>query len=738
MIMKSWIKPASAYLIAMVLMAVSPLTATAQRGLIGARPLTHQEVEDYGLPADTQVSGGLFTVGIGQPLYLEALITNTIPASNILGVNWVVSNAPIGSVAVFTASPLGTNIPIYSVADREVYRVGGRTLFRPDVAGPYTVVATVNTNGGNLVLSRTVTAGTYLGVNTCALCHSGGIVASNKVTPWSQTGHATFFTRAIDGEAGSYYNKNCIQCHTVGYDTNALAVNGGFDDVAAQHGWTFPTVLTNGNWLAMPQALKNVANIQCENCHGPGSQHAYSLGASNLISVSFSSGDCAQCHEDQPYHFKNLEWNNSRHAIATRYPTGENRAACVRCHSGVGFVDFVNNTTPPRTGYEAVTCSACHDPHNGSNPHQIRKMGNVTLNDGFTTITNGGMGALCMNCHLSRRNATNYVETTTGGSSFGPHHSLQTDMLYGANAITYGKLIPSSAHRDVVTNACITCHLQETSPLSPGHLNVGGHTFSPSWDADTPGDASDDVHLTGACVQCHGQITSFNFARQDYDGDGTVEGVQTEVRGLLDQLGNLLPPAGPTVVATPSFTKQQLRAAYNHAFVDQDGSYGVHNISYAVGLLKASIADLTDDADHDGLSDTWEIARFGNINTYDGLDDVDGDGVNNALELAAGTNPNAVDTDSDGFSDLAEMQAGSDPVNASDTPGLIVRIFGAGELEFASQIGKTYQIQMVTELSTAWQTVSTNIPGTGGNISRLVSTRNGGNQAFYRVVQIGP
>ena len=59
------------------------------------------------------------------------------------------------------------------------------------------------------------------------------------------------------------------------------------------------------------------------------------------------------------------------------------------------------------------------------------------------------------------------------------------------------------------------------------------------------------------------------------------------------------------------WTRPQLRAAYNYLFVVEDGSYGVHNLSYAVGLLKASIADLTGDANNDGLPDSWQIQYFG-------------------------------------------------------------------------------------------------------------------------------
>ena len=44
-----------------------------------------------------------------------------------------------------------------------------------------------------------------------------------------------------------------------------------------------------------------------------------------------------------------------------------------------------------------------------------------------------------------------------------------------------------------------------------------------------------------ACAPCHAGLTDFNrMSRADYDGDGVVEGVQTEVRGLLDVLGQMI------------------------------------------------------------------------------------------------------------------------------------------------------------------------------------------------------
>ena len=165
-------------------------------------------------------------------------------------------------------------------------------------------------------------------------------------------------------------------------------------------------------------------------------------------------------------------------------------------------------------------------------------------------------------------------------------------MLMGTNGYTYGEQIPSSAHQFVVQNTCVDCHMQTVAATDPAFLNAGDHTFKTTY-APT-GKAAED--LVGACQTCHGSdITTFNFPLFDYNGDGVIDGVQTEVQDLLDQLSTLLPPnnsvkASLTIDST--WTKPQLEAAYNWLFVTNDGSRGIHNTAYAVGLLKASISNL--------------------------------------------------------------------------------------------------------------------------------------------------
>src|SRR5512138_1209098 len=80
--------------------ALSAGAATTVLGpQIVSRPLTPGDKTRYGLPSSLEVSGGLNTVGIGTPIYLEAEVSSTIAASNITAVTWSVTT-PLGSTAV--------------------------------------------------------------------------------------------------------------------------------------------------------------------------------------------------------------------------------------------------------------------------------------------------------------------------------------------------------------------------------------------------------------------------------------------------------------------------------------------------------------------------------------------------------------------------------------------------------------------------------------------------------------
>jgi len=590
-------------LLAIVFVVCCAVTASAQTVALNAqlvpRALSRDDLSAAGLPSTLELSSGLATVGVGQPVYLDALVNLAIPASQIASVTWALTAVPSNSKAVLADSPLGTKMPTYEPSDRLTLQVAGRKLLRPDVAGRYTVTATITTVGNGVAsLMLYVNASTYVGATACALCHSTGPANTQwSVAPmWQKTLHAEIFKDNLNGADGTTYASTCWGCHTVGYDTNAAAVNGGFDDVMAQLGWTPPATMQPGNWDKVPAALQNVANIQCENCHGAGSQHVASGGNPLLISKSITTGVCGQCHGAATHHIKSMEWGNSLHAVTTTTPSGAGREACVGCHTANGFIGRIEGATTVDTTYTAINCQTCHEPHGQTVPtaaaHQLRTLSAVTLMDG-TKITTGGTGMICMNCHQARQNAATYAATTAGNSHFGPHDGPQTDMLMGTNAFTYGKKIPSSAHGDVVPDTCVMCHTQTPASTDKALGQVGGHTFKISFAGTSTIPAES---LVGACQTCHGpDATSLDFPLMDYDGDGNIDGVQTEVKHLMAKLALMLPPVGTaktTLTIDSTWTQPQLEAAYNYLFVQSDGSYGVHNMAYTVGILKASIADL--------------------------------------------------------------------------------------------------------------------------------------------------
>ena len=728
-----------------------------------ARPLTPGDKTAYGLPASLEVSGGLTTVGIGTPVYLEVELNSAIPAGDITNVAWNLASTPFNSLATLQASPLGANVPIYEPGDRPAYQVAGRMMLRPDLTGQYSVTVQIDTaKEGSTNLTYTLTAAKYLGAYTCELCHGGGHVAENKFDPWQTTAHAHIFTEGIDGQLG-HYSQSCLQCHTVGYDTNTNAVNDGFDDYATKVGWTFPTVQTNGNWEAMDYQLQSRANIQCENCHGPGSEHAALYGNTNdvkwpSLSITVASGDCNQCHDAPTHHIKGTEWYTSGHANTTRIPTGSaNRAVCVACHTSNGFLARFTPTATTNTAYAAIGCQTCHEPHGQTsptnNPHLLRVLDNVTMPDG-TVVSNAGEGALCLQCHHVRNgeatnNITNFQlgkPTWYGGSSFGVHDGPQGDMIEGVNAITYGQTLPSSAHRYTVTNLCVGCHMQATAATTdPSFLKAGGHTFHMSYTTVSTNGVTNTVDRTDACVQCHGPVDSFDMPRQDYNGDGVIEGVQTEVQHMLDKLSTMLPNSTwqsnsslyvadglvkTSVSAKTNWPTKFLYAAWNWQFVNNDGSKGVHNAPFATALLKASMADLTGDSNNDGLPDAWQVQYFGSCNNPAAAPNANpsGDGVPNWLKYNLGLDPTVAGTS---MPNGVVFANGKNLVNSGDTNA--IAIYTAAEVAFSTEVGKTYQVQAISSLADTWSNVGSPITGTGGSMSYVTPTR-GSAQNFFRVI----
>jgi hypothetical protein len=562
--------------------------------IMGITPLDLEEAGTVTLTATTQSgvsqdvaiavtlpfawSTGLQNEPIGLPVLLHG--------KSATGYNWTLS-APGGSTA--SLQDASTQNP----------------YFTPDVKGKYTV--TESGSGASIVVYSSNWMG-EIGPNgqpssTCKACHSGpastcppSIPTCDKFTQWAQSGHAQIFTKNLN--SGGHYSPSCFPCHTVGYDLTENPVNNGFDDqrnYAAFLNEFFPgghsPTANPNNWtnmLAKYPDVAQLANIQCENCHGPLDVGTHFADTTTIDAhVSISSDVCGRCHGEPPRHGRFQEWQRSAHADFTlpiEEATVENRGAtaahCGRCHSGQGFLQWItqadltkniqgangNATVAELTALgltedtvQPQTCATCHDPHaqgNGGANATVRIEGSTKMLPAGFAAEGVGKGALCITCHNTRNGAHNSdVGDPTSYSA--PHTPSQGDLLMGQNA--YFVTVGQRSRHSFIADTCVTCHLVLSPP--PPDISMAGqtnHQFNAS--------------LT-ICGDCHG----------DFDG-GTL---QTSVQAQLDDLAT----------AMSAYLMNKINTAGTTTIIDQtphqSGGESYDLASDPMGVPGANIASVS-------------------------------------------------------------------------------------------------------------------------------------------------
>lgn len=481
--------------------------------------------------------------------------------------------------------PEGSGATLIEVDEKHVY-------FLADKQSWYEVKLTITDSKGTTAEGTLkIHSATYVGVGgvagtsanapQCASCHPGGAKS------WAETTHAKAFANAIDGRnkpGDSTFAESNLATYTLAFDLSAN--NGGFDDVATKTGWKFPKKLQPGNWDAMPIELKQMASVQCESCHGPG-------GRWIAASISLNSGSCGYCHDSSIRNNKYEQWGESGHADVTSaafsHAFSEDQAACLTCHSAEAFIDYTAGKKGSlrrfagRVGFQPVTCAVCHDPHNAQYEAQLRVYDNVTMPNG-KEAAKARAAAACMICHNGN---TNPDQIDQDNPRY-PHYSTAAEMLTGTGGYDYGKTVNDSMHKSIEIN-CVDCHMA-LDKGAKGLGKVGGHTFSMT--------SRDGIENIAACDNCHPDLTEFNrSANGDYDGNGIAQGVQDEIKGLLNILLAEIKKSGVKHQDRYPYwenvsTKAQKAAVYNFSFVSHDKSMGIHNTARAVVLLQRSFKDL--------------------------------------------------------------------------------------------------------------------------------------------------
>jgi predicted CXXCH cytochrome family protein len=354
--------------------------------------------------------------------------------------------------------------------------------------------------------------GVYVGSDACFACHP------DQYDGWNATHHPdSWDTLNSSGEK----LEACEHCHVTGYDDVA---NGGFDPVTD-----------------LPVEMRGT---QCEACHGPGEDHVNSADPVDT-QVNLSARVCgAICHQEE-HHPYWKEWNESGHSLSLISLKGAAEAAedaCLECHSA----DYILNDVPDRPSVAnaefAITCSVCHDPHNGTNPNQLR----------------WPKDELCEKCH--------YPDGAIPGD---PIYHPQSSMRDGRSG---APILGQAFMTDV---ECADCHVY-MDKLN----NVTGHSFT---------------QKPEACVECHQTIPPY-YSKEL--AEIQIAQWRTETWTRIIDVQQAVVQAKAAIEDAPDygFPESTLQAAadlydeanYSLAFVVADGSGGAHNPAFAGALLNFS------------------------------------------------------------------------------------------------------------------------------------------------------
>ena len=338
-------------------------------------------------------------------------------------------------------------------------------------------------------------------------------------------------------------------------------------------------------------------------------------GADGLDGIDGADGTatCNECHDSDASMVTNqFQWAMSMHNAGSAIGRN-NIPSCSPCHSNQGFHLSDGNTLDagvPVNDPTTINCYTCHPIHSTYTAEDLGLL-YTDVPDWHVTYdkpvdADFGKGNLCAQCHQSRTREPvvdlNDLTIVYSGisSHYGPHYSSQANLAGGFGAyelegsISYGD--GTHVHGTSATDGCISCHMGFSTAAGSG-----GHTMHIN-------PASD---LEKACMQCHSEGSmaetkyeeyyAENFATIDHTEPPTVN---TTSRYTI--LGDLLVDHGvytkvvDSVDGAPVDVHYEINsdleingtltaALFNHRYLYQDHSHGMHNPGYARALLQNSI-----------------------------------------------------------------------------------------------------------------------------------------------------
>ncbi len=138
----------------------------------------------------------------------------------------------------------------------------------------------------------------YAGVSSCKTCHG------SAHDQWKSHKHSIAMKTLV--EKNMHFNPDCLKCHTVAYK-----MPGGFTDL---------------------RVTANLANVQCEVCHGPADAHVKEMRAAEVLKregkpvppmtqdlrMTWDANFCMQCHD--PQNDPHFNFNEDIHRVRHKNP----------------------------------------------------------------------------------------------------------------------------------------------------------------------------------------------------------------------------------------------------------------------------------------------------------------------------------------------------------------------------------------------------------------------------------
>jgi len=210
-----------------------------------------------------------------------------------------------------------------------------------------------------------------------------------------------------DYHAGEVKKYDCGRCHTTGYSEEGN--QDGLEGIV-------------GTW--------ELRGIQCEACHGPGSDHIDGGGKTALITVDKSSELCGQCHI---------------RGSADEIPAS---GGFVRHHE-----QYNELVASPK---ENFTCVSCHDPHRKAEFAMKQECGTCHVGEqaGYAETKMAKVEVSCIDCHMPKAAKSAVKFATYEGDV--RSHLFTINLDPEAEMFTVdGKLAQGYL---TVEYACLSCH----------------------------------------------------------------------------------------------------------------------------------------------------------------------------------------------------------------------------------------------------------------------------------------